>query len=101
MDIHSRMGPPGPDCETVQAIVCLCPPPIDNGKIEAAVQNNLLTTGARRFQGTSRVVQPHINAADHVPANIEIIVLDENEFIGKSAVASEFSDLLEHSLLGV
>src|ERR1043166_8980610 len=101
MDIHSRMGPAGPDCETVQAIVCLCPPSIDNRKIEAAVQNNLLTTGAGRFEGTPRVVQPHINAPDHVTAHIEVIVLNEHEFIGKSAVASQFGDLLEHSLPGV
>src|SRR5262245_12246288 len=98
MNIHSRMGSACPDCEAIQAIESLCPPTVENGKIKATVQDYFLAARARCFQRTPRIVQPDVYTANHVTADIDVIVFDENEFISKSSVPRQFSNFLKHSL---
>ena len=52
----------GADREAVQPVVGLRPPAVENRKVQAAVQDHLLAAGARCFQRTPRIVQPHVDA---------------------------------------
>src|ERR1700728_1432098 len=46
VNVHVRMRAAGADGESVEAIVGFGPPAIEHGKIQTAVENDLLTAGA-------------------------------------------------------
>ena len=94
------MRPTRADGETIQAVIGLRPPAIQNRKIEAAVQNHFLTAGSGRFQRPPGVIQPHINALHQVSPHVDVVILDENEAVGKLAVTHKLRDLLEDALAG-
>ena len=95
------MGSAGSDREAVQAVVGFRPPAVENGEIQAAVQDHLLPAGARGLERTPRIVQPDIDALHEVAADVDVVVLDEDEFVGKLPVAHQLRDLLQHAFAGL
>ena len=63
----------------------LSSPAVEDGQIKAAIQNNFLTTGARRLQGPTGIIQPNIHALDEMASHIDVVVLNEDELVGKFA----------------
>src|SRR3569833_202105 len=62
VDVDVRMRPPGADREAVHAVIGFGPPPVQHGKIQAAVQHHLLSAGTGGFERTARIVQPYVDA---------------------------------------
>src|SRR6267154_486564 len=62
MNSRVRMRAAFADAESVQSVECLSPPPVEYGKIQAAIKNDFLPAGAGSFQRSSGCVQPHIDA---------------------------------------
>ena len=81
MNIHVAVRSARSDREAIQAVVGLSPPAVENGKIEAAVQDNFLTAGAGGLERPPRIVQPHVNALHEVAPHVDVVVLDEDKFI--------------------
>ena len=92
------MSSPAADCESVQAVVCFRPPTIQDGEVQSAVQNHLLTAGARRLQRPARVVEPNIDALHEMTSYVDVVIFDEHELIGKLAVMHQLGNLLQHPL---
>ena len=46
-DVTGPLGNP----ETIRAVVCLCPPAVEDGEIQRAVEDRLLAARARGLQG--------------------------------------------------
>src|SRR5262245_32909988 len=89
------------DGESVESVIGLRPPAIEHGKIEPTIQDHFLSACARRFERPSRIVQPDVDALHEVSADVDVVVLDENNFIGESRIAHEVCDLLKNSLAGL
>ena len=86
------------DGEAVEAVVGLGPPAIEHGEIEAAVENHLLPAGAGGFERTARIVEPDIDALDQMAADVDVVILHEDEFVAELGVAHHLGDLLEDAL---
>ena len=99
--IHVGVGAAGADGEAVEAVVGLGPPAIEHGEVEAAVEHHFLAAGAGGFQGTARIVEPDVDALDEVAADVDVVVLDEDELVGEVGVAHHLGDLLQHALAGL
>src|SRR5690349_15267239 len=52
VNVHSRVGSAGADCEAIQAVERFRPPSVQNRKVQASVQNNLLAACSRGFERT-------------------------------------------------
>src|SRR5882672_3499287 len=96
VDAHAVVSSAGADGKSIHAVVGLSPPAIEDRKIQSAIQDNFLTAGARCFQGTAGIVQPDIDALHEIAPDIDVIVFDKDELVGKQAVAHEFGDLLQY-----
>ena len=79
VNVHAGVGSAGSDREAVHTVVGLGPPAVEDRKIEAAIQHDLLTAGAGSFQRPARIVQPDIDALDQMAADIDVVVFDEDE----------------------
>ena len=101
VDVHVGVGAAGADGEAVETVVSFGPPAVEDGEVEAAVEDDFLSAGAGGFEGAARVVEPDIDALDEMAAYVDVIVLDEDEFVGELAVAHHLSDLLEDLLAGL
>ena len=86
------------DREAVQAVVGLGPPAVEHRQVQAAVQHDLLSARAARFERPPRVVQPDVDALHEVPADVDVVVLDEHHLAGEARVARQPRDLLQHLL---
>src|SRR6185436_1187120 len=82
----------------IEAIVSLRPPSIEDGKVEAAVQYNLLPAGAGSFERSSRSVQPDVNALHKMLPHIDVIVFEKDESFRKRTVMHKLGDLLKYRL---
>src|SRR5262249_31580722 len=87
----------GADGKSVQAVICLGPPAVQDRKIQSTIEHDFLTTSARGFQGPARSVQPDIDSLNQVPAEVYIIIFKEQDLSGKERIAHQPGDLLEHS----
>ncbi len=94
------MGAAFADGESVEAVVGLGPPAVEHGEVEAAVEHDLLPAGAGGFEGTAGIVEPDVDSLDEVAADVDVVVLDEEELVGKVGVAHHFGDLLQDTLSG-
>src|SRR6202035_4610627 len=74
------------------------PRSIENGKIQAPVQDDLLAAGTRRLERSPGIVQPNINALHEMTPDVDVVVFYKDEFVGKLWVAHQLSNLLEHPL---
>src|SRR5258708_23772459 len=95
------MGSAGSTGETVHAIDGFGPPPIEDGKIQAAMQHNFLAARARSFQRTAGIVEPDIDALHKVAPDVDVIVLDEHEFVAELGIAHQLGNLLQNALAGL
>ena len=92
---------PGADGEAVEAVVGLGPPAVEHGEIQAAVEDDLLAAGAGGFERAARIVEPDVDALDQMAADVDVVVLDEDELVGELGVAHHLGDLLQHTLAGL
>ena len=83
------------------AVVGLGPPAIEDGQVKAAIQHHLLAAGAGSFERPARIVEPHVDALHEMAADIDVVVLDEDELVAELRIAHEFGDLLQHALAGL
>ena len=98
VDVHVGVGAAGADGEAVESVVSFGPPAVEDGEVEASVEDDLLSAGARGFEGTAWVVEPDVDSLDEVAAYVDVVVLDEDELVGELAVAHHLGDLLEDLL---
>src|SRR6185437_771415 len=94
------MGTSVADGEAVQAVVRFGPPAIEDGKIQSAIEDDLLAAGAGSLKWTARIVQPYVHALHEQAAYIDVVVFDEDEFVGELLIAHERGDLLQDALAG-
>ena len=66
--------PHGP---AVGAVEALRPPPVEDGRVEPAVQGRLHAARAAGLVGADRVVEPHVAAAREHAAHLHVVLLDE------------------------
>ena len=48
--------------------------------------------------GRRGIVQPHVDALDQVPADVDVVVLDEDDAAGEARVVPQVGDLLDQLL---
>ena len=70
---------PGADGETVGPVVCLGPPTVEDGAIESAVKHDFLAAGAGCLQRAARIVQPDIDPLHDVPAQVDVVILEDDQ----------------------
>ena len=76
---------PHADGEAVQAVVGLGPPAVEDRQVQAAVEHHLLAAGAAGLERPPRVVQPDVDALHQVPADVDVVVLDEERACRRTA----------------
>src|SRR5207244_2351204 len=81
--------------------VGLCPPAVEHGEVKAAVEHDLLPAGAGGLQRTARIVEPDIDTLHEMAADVDVIVLNEDELGGELGVAHALGDLLKDTLAGL
>jgi hypothetical protein len=86
------------DGESVRTIVPLGPPAVENGKIEAAIEDDLLPAGTRCLQRQPWIVQPNVDALHEMPGQIDVVILDEDDFVHESLFARQEGDFLQNGL---
>src|SRR5215469_9883213 len=85
------------DGKTIQAVVGFSPPAIQNRQVKTTVQHYLLTARSRGFERTPGIVQPDIDSLHQVAADIDIVILDEDELVSELTVFHEFRNLLQYT----
>src|SRR5262249_15971288 len=58
----------------------------------------LLAARSRSFQRAARVVQPNVAAGHHLPRDVNVVVLDEDEIVLEIAITAEVNDVLDVTL---
>src|ERR1700675_2750876 len=86
------------DGEAVQAVVGFRPPAVQYREVQAAVQNDFLAAGSGGFQRTPRIVKPDIDTVRQMAADVDVVVFDKYEFVGKLRVAHQLRNLLQDTL---
>ena len=86
------------DGEAVLAVEAFAPPTVEDAEVQAAVAARLHAAGAARFERAARVVQPDIAAAHHLARDMDIVILDEDQFALHLAILAEVNDLLDELL---
>src|SRR5882757_2366310 len=82
------------DRETIGPVVTLAPPAIENAEVEAAMAAGFHATGAGGFQRPARRIQPNVAARNHLPRDMHVVVLDENQMPLQIAVLAQVDDVL-------
>ena len=57
----------------------------------------LHAAGAGSFERTPRIVQPDVAAGDHLPRNMDVVILNKHQPPGQFAVFAEMDDLLDEA----
>src|ERR1051326_858132 len=66
--------------------------------MQATVDRNLLSAGARRFQRTARHVQPDVNGLDQLSRNLLIVVFEKDRALSHGRIVFPLRELLQHEL---
>jgi hypothetical protein len=83
-------------------VVRFGPPAVEHGEVEATVEHHLLAAGARRLQRAPWVVEPHVHTLHQVAADVDVVILHEDELVGEAPrLAHHLGNLLEHALAGL
>src|SRR5678815_4455895 len=98
MNIVIRVRPSVANGKSVQPVVCLRPPSIQNGEVQSSVQHYLLTACSRSFQRPPRSVQPDVDALHQMSADIDVVVFDKDKPVGKPMIAHQLGNLTQHIL---
>ena len=88
------------DRKSVQAVVPFGPPAVEHRQVQAAVEHHLLAAGAARFERPPRIVEPDVDPLDEVAADVDVVILDEEQLAGESRIADQPRDLLQDLLAG-
>ena len=86
------------DGEAVAAVVGLGPPAVEDRQVQAAVEHGLLAAGAGGFQRAAGIVQPHVHALDQVPADVDVVIFDEDQPAGEARIVPQVGDPLDQLL---
>src|SRR2546423_10170611 len=86
------------DGKAVAAVVTFAPPSIQNAEVQTSVAAGLLATGAGGFQRPARIVEPNVTAGNHLPGDMHVVVLDEDQVALELAVFAEVNDVLDVAL---
>src|SRR5207249_936577 len=86
------------DRKTVGAVVALPPPAVEDAEVEAAMSAGFHAAGAGGLQRTARGVEPDVAAGHHLPGDVHVVVLDEDEVSLEIAVFAEVDDVLDVTL---
>src|SRR5690606_11401065 len=89
------------DGEAVAPVPPLAPPPVKDAEVEAAVHGRLHSAGSAGLEGAPRIVEPHVAAAGHLSAHVNVVVLDEHQPAVQLGVLAQMNDLLDVTLAGV
>src|SRR5690606_29065289 len=76
----------------------LAPPAVEDAQVEPTVDRHLLPARAARLEGTPRIVEPEIDALDHVARDLDIVVLEEDDATAELAPLADRLHLLEEAL---
>ncbi len=101
VDVHVGVGSAFADGEAVESVVGFSPPAVEDGEIEASVEDDFLSAGAGGFEGAAGIVEPDVDSLDEMTAYVDVVVLDEDELVGELGVAHHLGDLLEDELAGL
>ena len=66
------------DGEPVEPVVGLGPPAVEDGQVEAAVEQHLLPAGSARLLRPARGIEPHVHTLHQMASHVDVVVLDEN-----------------------
>ena len=84
------------------AVVGLGPPAVEDREVQAAVEHDLLAAGAAGLERAARVVEPDVDALHQVPADVDVVVLDEHASCRRTAGRCvSCGDLLDQLLAGL
>ncbi len=86
------------DGEAVSAVEGLAPPTVEDREVQRPVEHRLLAARAGGLQRSPRVVQPDVDALDHVPADVDVVVLDEGDAVGEAMIEAQVGDPLDQPL---
>ena len=86
------------DGKAVGAVEGLGPPAVEDREVQGPVEHGLLAAGAGGLQRPPRIVQPDVDALDQVPADVDVVVLDEDHALGEAGVEAEVGDPLDQLL---
>ena len=100
VDVHVGVCAAGADGEAIEAVVGFGPPAVEDGEVETAVEDDLLSAGAGGFEGAAWVIEPDVDALYEMATYIDVVVFDEDELVGELVVAHHLSDLLQDLLAG-
>src|SRR5208337_2292554 len=98
MNIHVGVSSAVSDGEAVQAVVSFRPPAIQDREVQASVQNHFLAAGPGGFERTARIIQPDIYTLHEMATNVDVVIFDEDEFVGKFRIAHQLGNLLQNAL---
>ena len=83
------------DGKAVDAVEGFRPPAVQNRQIECAVEHDLLSAGSGGLMRPTRIVKPDIDAVHHVPADVDVVVLEERDPVYKSWIFPHAGDQLD------
>ena len=95
MDVGVRIVADG---KAVCAVVAFAPPAVQDAEIQAAVAAGFHAAGAGGFERAARIVQPDVAAGNHLPRDMDVVVLDENQMAFQFAVFAQVNDVLDVAL---
>ena len=72
------------DGEAIETVVGFCPPAVEHGEIQSAIQHDFLAAGTGSFQRPPWIVEPDIDALHEIAADVDVVILNKNESIGES-----------------
>src|SRR4030095_3440036 len=88
------------DRKPVEPVIGFSPPAVEHREVQPSIEHDLLSARAARLQWPSRIVQPHVDTLDEVAADVDVVVLDEDDLPGEPWVARKPGDLLKYGSPG-
>ena len=95
------MCPTGTDRKSILSVVGLSPPTIQNRTVQSAIQNYLLSTGARSFQRPSRVIEPHIDALYQNTSHLDRVILKNKHPSSEWLFSGQLENMLQNLLASI
>src|SRR4029077_19919488 len=85
------------DSPAVVAAIALHPPAVEDAAVDPAVDGDLLAAGPAGLLGPARGVEPHVAPLRHHPADLHVVVFDEDELAPELA-PGQLDELLDEAL---
>src|SRR5665213_4532363 len=84
--------------EAVGPVITFAPPAVHDAQVQTAVASGFLAARARCLQRTPRIVQPDVASRNHLPRDVNIIILNEHQIAFEFAEFAEVNDALDVTL---